>query len=72
MSGYGPDGSMTYAEWQQWKGVGAMQRTHATQDQVLIDTPTQRTVRDQLGHDVTERTDERGRQHRDVTINLRP
>ncbi|GHE47256.1 hypothetical protein GCM10017673_56370 [Streptosporangium violaceochromogenes] len=72
MSGYGPDGSMTYAEWLRWKSVAPMQRTHATQDQVLIDTPTQRTVRDQLGHDVTERTDERGRQHRDVTINLRP
>ncbi|MBN6054510.1 hypothetical protein JYK22_21390, partial [Nonomuraea sp. RK-328] len=69
MPGYGPDGSMSYAEWMQWKCVGAMQRTWATKDQVLEDSPTRKTVRDQNGHDVTERTDERG-YHRDVTINL--
>lgn len=47
------------------------ERTWATRDQVLVDTPTRRTVRDQLGHEVTERTDSRGQQHRDVHINLR-
>lgn len=71
MPGYGPDGSMDYAEYQQWKGVGHMPRTHATKDQVLVDTPTRRTVRDGNGHDVTERTTPDGKQHRDVTINLR-
>lgn len=42
-----------------------------TRDQVLEDTPTRRTVRDQAGNDVTERTDENGGYHRDVNINLR-
>ncbi|MEU7741974.1 hypothetical protein [Nonomuraea sp. NPDC049158] len=42
-----------------------------TRDQVLADSSTSRTVRDQAGNDVTERTDEHGGYHRDVTINLR-
>ena len=45
--------------------------TWATRDQVLEDTPTRLTVRDQAGNDVTERTDEKGGYHRDVQINLR-
>ncbi|HEY9369314.1 hypothetical protein [Streptomyces sp.] len=45
--------------------------TWATRDQVLADTSARRTVRDQCGNDVTERTDEQGREHRDVNINLR-
>lgn len=45
--------------------------TWNTRDQVLEDSPTRRTVRDQAGNDVTERTDDRGGYHRDVTINLR-
>lgn len=69
MPGYGPNGDMTYAQWLKWKCVGSMERTWATKDQVLTDTPTEKTVRDQLGHVVAERTDERG-YHRDVTINL--
>jgi hypothetical protein len=70
MSGYGPDGSWTYAEELRWKAVGALRRTHVTKDRVLVDTPTQRTVRDGNGHDVTLRTDERGVERQDVTINL--
>ncbi|MEU4225800.1 hypothetical protein AB0F17_16020 [Nonomuraea sp. NPDC026600] len=45
--------------------------TWNTRDQVLADTPDRKTVRDQAGNDVTERTDENGGYHRDVTINLR-
>lgn len=47
------------------------ERTSATRDQVLVDTPRRKTVMDQLGHVVTERTDARGGYHRDVRINLR-
>lgn len=43
--------------------------TWRTRDQPLEDTPTRRSVRDQLGHVVTERTDASGT-HRDVEINL--
>lgn len=71
MPGYGPDGSMDFDEYMKWKAVGVLQRTHVTKDTVLVDTPTQRTVRDGNGHDVTLRTDERGVEHQDVTINLR-
>ncbi|MFD0883566.1 hypothetical protein ACFQ08_03195 [Streptosporangium algeriense] len=46
-------------------------RTWATRDQVLVDTPTRRAVQDQLGHVVTEHTDDRGGYHRSVRINLR-
>ncbi|MER7213220.1 hypothetical protein ABT340_39670 [Streptosporangium sp. NPDC000239] len=63
---------MTYAQWLQSKGVGSMRRTYATKPQVLVDTAVQRTVRDENGHDVTDRTSPDGREHRDVTINLRP
>lgn len=49
--------------------------TWATRDQVVegraSDGTRYQVVRDQLGHDVTERTGPDGRQHRDVTINLR-
>lgn len=71
MPGYGPDGSMDFDEYMRWKAVGVLQRTHVTKDQVLVDTPAMKTVRDENGHDVTERTSPDGRQHRDVTINLR-
>lgn len=45
--------------------------TWNTRDQVLADSPTGKTVRDQAGNDVTERVDEHGGYHRDVMINLR-
>lgn len=74
MPGYGPDGSMTYAEWLAWKGVSRMPRTHATRDQVAEgETPSggrYKQVRDQLGHVVTDRTEADGSEHRDVRINL--
>lgn len=74
MSGYGPNGDMTYAEWLRWKSVGAMPRTHATKDQVSEGHTDQggkfKQVRDQLGHVVTERTEPGGSVHQDVTINL--
>ncbi len=70
MPGYGPNGDMTYAEWQQWKNVGTMPRTHATRDQVTVHKEDGKVVaqtkRDQLGHEVTEHATGRV----DVTINL--
>lgn len=70
MSGYGSNGDMTYAEWLQWKSVGAMPRTHATKDQVTVHREdgqvVAQTVRDQLGHETTEHASGRV----DVTINL--
>ena len=67
-----PDDGLSYGERLRAKGIQHIRggRTHATRDVVLEDTPTRKTVRDQAGHDVTERTDERGRYHRDVRINL--
>lgn len=51
------------------------ERTCATRDQVVEgrteDGGRYKRVRDQLGNDVTERTDARGRQRKDVNINLR-
>ena len=51
------------------------ERTWVTCDQVTEGRTEEggrfKRVRDQLGNDVTERTDARGRQHKDVNINLR-
>lgn len=51
------------------------ERTWATEDQVregrTDDGGRYKTTRDQLGHQVTERTDARGCQRQDVQINLR-
>lgn len=73
MSGFDPAIHGTYGNYLRGKNlqVRAGGWTWATCDQVVEDSPTRKTVRDQAGHDVTERTDERGRQHRDVRINLR-
>lgn len=46
-------------------------RTWATRDQVLVDTPTRRAVRDQLGHVITMETAPNGRERQHVRINLR-
>lgn len=68
-----PESGQTFGEYVRSKRpqVRPSGWTWATRDQVVEDSPTRKTVRDQAGHDVTERTDERGRQHRDVRINLR-
>lgn len=73
MPEYDPSSGITYGEWLRRKGIQVRPSgwTWQTRDQVLEDTPARRTVRDQCGHDVTERTDERGGYHRDVQINLR-
>lgn len=51
------------------------ERTWATRDQIAEgrteDGERFKRVRDQLGNDVTERTDAHGRQRKDVNINLR-
>lgn len=71
MATYGPNGDMTYIEWQRWKAAGSMKRTWNTADQVSDGRRDdgvrfQRRV-DQLGHETREHADGR----RDVTINLR-
>ncbi|MGA4989862.1 hypothetical protein [Nonomuraea bangladeshensis] len=70
---YDPEVHGTYRQYLLGKGVQVRPSgwTSATRDQVLEDTPTRKTVRDQAGNDVTERTDEQGREHRDVQIYLR-
>ncbi|MEU4226242.1 hypothetical protein AB0F17_18240 [Nonomuraea sp. NPDC026600] len=67
-----PASGITYGEWLRRKGIQVRPAgwTWATRDQVLADSPTRKTVRDQAGNDVTERTDASG-YHRDVQINLR-
>lgn len=71
MSEYDPASGIPYAEWLKDKGVGHMQRTWATKDQVRDarrdDGTRVKETTDQLGHQVTEHAD--GRQ--DVNINLR-
>jgi hypothetical protein len=74
MPGYDPECGLTYAEWLRAKNVGRMPRTHATKDQVIEgETPgggQYKRVRDQLGNEVTQRTERDGSEHQDVQINL--
>jgi hypothetical protein len=57
---------LTYAEWLQNKSpqVRAGGWTHATHDQVLVDTPSEKRVLDQLGNEVRQY----GPDRQDVTI----
>lgn len=73
MSRYDPQIHGTYGNYLRAKAIQVRPTgwTWQTRDQVLKDTPTRKTVRDQAGNDVTERTDESGGYHRDVAINLR-
>lgn len=68
-----PESGLTFGEYMRDKGIQVRPSgwTWATRDQVVEDSRTRKTVRDQAGHEVTERTDERGRDHRDVHIYLR-
>ncbi|MEU6725462.1 hypothetical protein ABZ917_17280 [Nonomuraea wenchangensis] len=70
---WNPDSGESFGEYMRSKGVQVRPSgwTWTTRDQVIEDSPTRRTVRDQAGHEVTERTDEQGREHRDVHIHLR-
>lgn len=67
-----PASGITFGEYARSKNLQIRPAgwTWTTRDQVLVDSPTRKTVRDQAGNDVTERSDESG-YHRDVTINLR-
>lgn len=75
---YDPEVDGRYADWLKDKGVQTRPGgwTNATHDQVLEDVPTRgdasgrKTVRDQLGHDVTQETTSDGRERRHVRINL--
>lgn len=68
---YDPARHGSYADYLRGKNLQVRPAgwTWRTRDQVLKDSPTRKTVRDQAGNDVTERTDDSG-YHRDVTINL--
>lgn len=59
-----------YGEQIRAKNIGVMRRTHATKDQVTVHREdgqvVAQTVKDQLGHEVTEHATGRV----DVTINL--
>lgn len=70
-----PEEGLSYAEKLRRKGVRALGRTWRTQDQVREgvrkDGTRFKTVRDQNGNDVTDRTGPDGRERRDVRINLR-
>lgn len=68
-----PPEDISYGERLRRKGIQVRPSgwTWQTRDQVLEDSPARKTVRDQAGNDVTERTDEKGGYHRDVAINLR-
>lgn len=68
-----PETGQTFGEYMRDKAIQVRPSgwTWATRDQVVEDSPTRKTVRDQAGHDVTERTDGQGREHKDVNINLR-
>jgi hypothetical protein len=65
---------MTYSQWLAWKQVAAMTRTHATQDRVTEGETAAggrfKRVRDQLGHEVIQRTEPDGSEHQDVVINM--
>lgn len=56
-----------YGEWLKSKGVQTRAGgwTNATRDQVLVDTPSEKRVLDQLGNEVRQY----GRDQQDVTIN---
>jgi hypothetical protein len=73
MSGFDPAVHGTYGNYLRSKNLQVRPSgwTWVTRNQVVEDSPARKTVRDQCGHDVTERTDEHGGYHRDVTINLR-
>ncbi len=70
MSAHDPARDGPYGEWLKGKRIGSMPRTHATKDQVTVHRqdgrPVAQTVRDQLGHEVTEHASGRV----DVNINL--
>ena len=74
---YDPEVDGPYADWLKGKGVQARPQgfSNATRDQVVEgrrdDGTRFKTVRDQLGNDVTDRTGPDGRERRDVRINLR-
>lgn len=74
MSVYDPERDGPYGDWLRSKNVAQTSRTHATKDQVT-EGPTRdggryKRVKDQLGHEVTQRTERDGSEHQDVTINL--
>lgn len=77
MPEFDPSSGITYGQYLRNKGIQVMPggRTWVTRDQVTEgrtdDGARFKRTRDQLGHDVTERTDADGRTHRDVAINLR-
>lgn len=67
MSGpYDPDKHGPYGAWLRDKGVHTRAGgwTHATRDQVLVDTPYEKRVLDQLGNEVRQY----GRDQQDVHI----
>lgn len=71
------DDDIPYGERLRRKGIQVQSRgrTWATKDEVREgvrgDGTKFKTVRDQNGHDVTDRTGPDGRERRDVRINLR-
>ena len=64
---YDPSVHGSYGRWLREKGVQARAGgwTNATRDQVLVDTPSEKRVLDQLGNEVRQY----GRDQQDVTIN---
>lgn len=64
---YDPDIHGSYGAWLRSKGIQARAGgwTHATRDQVLVDTPSEKRVLDQLGNEVRQY----GQDQQDVTIN---
>lgn len=64
---YNPEIHGPYGQWLREKGVHTRAGgwTHATRDQVLVDTKDEKRVRDQLGNEVRQY----GRDQQDVTIN---
>lgn len=67
-----PESGLTFGQYMRAKSVQVRPAgwTWRTRPQVLEDSRMRRTVRDENGHDVTERSDAHGGYHRDVTINL--
>lgn len=66
---YDPDLHGSYGEWLRSKNIQTRAGgwTHATRDQVLVDTPSEKRVLDQLGNEVRQY----GRDQQDVTIRPR-
>lgn len=64
---YDPDIHGSYGKWLREKAVQTRAGgwTNATKDQVLVDTPSEKRVLDQLGNEVRQY----GRDQQDVTIN---